>query len=226
MSIKDKTKGMVSGFQIRLVKYKFLWFTFHSRYTIRIFPGYFIKNNKKIILENMIKKSIYKPGLNTWYHVYLYYHDKVIDIIFHDKVGNYENYKRICSIFVNRKRRIQPFIQYRNEFLWVKPPVQKIKNLTVPHEIKVIKKTLKEILSQQDKIIEKLQEEKNEYILKIDGKFITVDDAGWPVLDEELCGRTTRFTKASGEEYKNNLMKNKLFGKYELVLIPEIIKKG
>ena len=62
----------------------------------------------------------------------------------------------------------------------------------------------------------------NECVLKIDGKFITVDDTGWPVFDEELCGRTTRFTKASGEEYRNNLIKNKLFGKYELVLIGEI----
>jgi len=223
MNIKDNIIGKIDGLGIELVSYKFLWRTFCSRHKLRVRPGYFIdKNGDKIVLENEIVKSIYKPKVDTWYYVYLYYHRKVADIIFHDKIDNYANYHRIASILINKKRRIEPFKQCTERFEFIRPPVQTLKNLTAPDDIEIIKRMLKKPLDSQYKDIKNLSETEDKYVLKIDNKFVTVDSTGWPVLDKELCGRTTLFSKASGEDYKNNLIGNKLRGEYVLALISKI----
>ncbi len=139
MNTIDNPIGKIEGLFVELVSYKFLWFTFYSRYKLRIHPGYFIdKNGDKIILENEIIKSIYILKPDTWYHVYLYYHHKVADIIFHDKVDAYANYHRIASILINKKRRIEPFKQCIEWFEFINPPVQKLKNLSAPFSCEVI----------------------------------------------------------------------------------------
>ena len=159
----NKSPGMVSGFRVCLVEYKFLWFTFYSRRKIKVYPGYFIdKNSNKIVLENAIVKSIYRPKRDTWYHIYLYYPDKkVVDIIFHDKVGYHENHRRVGAVLINNKKRVRPFKQFGDYLIWDNPSVQKIKNLTMLDDVKIITRGFKTILSHQDKIIEKLQKNKD-----------------------------------------------------------------
>jgi len=132
--------GKISGFQVHLIEYKFLWFTFYSRHKLRIFPGYFIdKNGDRIILENAIVKNIYRPKRNTWYYTYLHYPDKKItDIIFHDKAGYYENHLRISAVLINNKGRVRPFLQHGSRFTFTNPLVQKLKNLSMPKHCKVI----------------------------------------------------------------------------------------
>jgi len=115
-------EGVINGFQVCIKEYKFLWFTWHSKHKLIIFPGYFIKGSKRVISKKPIYKSIWNPGKNTWYHIYLYYHDEVIDVVFHDKVGDYENYKRVFSVCTNEKKHIRPFVQHINEFIFT-PPV-------------------------------------------------------------------------------------------------------
>ena len=135
----------IKGFWIKLLSWKFLWFTFHSRHRLRIHPGYFIdKNGNKIVLEKEMIRSIYRPKPNTWYHIYVVYtHRNIIDIQFSRNLFGFNCFplcRRVWSIFINKKRRIQPFKQYEDWFTFIKPPVQKLKKLTMPDGVQIITK--------------------------------------------------------------------------------------
>ena len=136
---------MVDGLFANSIKYKFLWFTIHSKHKLRISPGYFLKNNKKIVLDKPIYKEIFNPKVKTRYNVYIQYCDnKVIDVAFHDKIGNYENHKRIASVYINDRKQIQPFVHFGDKFTWDKPQLEKKISTTLTEEIKDIKKMLNE----------------------------------------------------------------------------------
>ena len=112
---------IIDGFQVQLIEYKFLWLTFYSRRKLRICPGYFIdKNGNKIVLENKIVKSIYRPKPNIMYYIYLHYYNKVFDVVFHNEANCYENHLRIASIYINKKRRVRPVMVYKATYNYFK----------------------------------------------------------------------------------------------------------
>lgn len=123
---KRKTKKdalpHILGLRVVLTERKFLWFSFYSKRELKITPGYFHNENKeKITLKEELIKSIHKPKSHTWYHVYLLYKNKSItDVIFDDILYKRDcslfKYKRVASIFVNKKKRIQPFTQVGDWF--------------------------------------------------------------------------------------------------------------
>jgi len=116
----NKLEGYMSGFRCYVKKYKFLCFSWNSKNKIIVAPGYFIKNGKKIALKKPIQKMIFRPGKNTWYHIYLHYYDNVIDVLLSTKIDDYEYHKRIQSICTNKKGRIQAYTPYEDIFVFEK----------------------------------------------------------------------------------------------------------
>ena len=95
---------------------KILNFVFYSKNKIKVSSGYFInEKRKKIILEEEIVRKILKPQKQTWYDIFVVYQEgKIFDVVFScDQRWDdyYDNYKKIASIYINAKRRIQPIVQ-------------------------------------------------------------------------------------------------------------------
>lgn len=135
--------GFIDDFQVQVISYKFLWFTFYSRHKLRVYPGYLIDNNgDKVVLENEMIRKIKRPLKNTWYHAYLSCKKGiVIDVLFDKNLCKNSDFffcKRIMSVLINKRRRIQPFVQCGEWFTspnFKKIPIQK--SLTVPPSVKV-----------------------------------------------------------------------------------------
>jgi len=53
---------------------------------------------------------------------------------------------------------------------------------------------------------------KNCVIVDQDGRFACVDPCGFPVFDDKLCGRTTKFEEGEADQYVLALKKNHLVG--------------